>query len=127
MAFTYVGDLSTNRDKVRFYICDTVSGSGPRPNGGNFTDAEVDGLLTVEGSWQRAAAAAFEVLAAEWAQYVDTQVGPRREALNQTAQRFAELATMWRARAGSSAPTRAGYRFTMCVDGYSDDIANDEV
>jgi len=51
MAFTYAGDLGTDRDKVRFYINDRVSGSGPRPSDGNFTDDEISGLITAEGNW----------------------------------------------------------------------------
>jgi len=96
MAFTYLGTLASDRDKVRFYIQDTVSGSGPKPSNGNFTDAELDGLLTAEGNWQQAVAAAFEALAASWAGYADWQVGPRRESSSQIAQRYTQRAQQWR-------------------------------
>lgn len=66
MAFSYSTSLTTDRDKVRFLIGDTVSGSGPRPSGGNFTNEELDGLITIAGSWQSAAALACRALATGW-------------------------------------------------------------
>lgn len=123
MAFTYLGDLSTNREKLRFYIQDTTVDSGPRPGGTNFSDAELDGLITTEGGWRKAVAGAYETLAAEWAQYVDTSIGPRRQSLSHTAARYETLAKTWRLRSGSA--SRAGSRAVTRVDGYSDDIASD--
>ena len=124
MAFTYLGTLATNRDKVRFHIGDTVENSGPKPASGNFTDAEVDGLITAEGSYQKAVAGGFETLAGLWSQYVDTQIGPRRQAYSQTAMGYEKAAKTWRGRSGSQA--RAGSRAVTRVDGYSDDVAADE-
>jgi len=125
MAFTYLGTLATDRDKVRFYIGDTVENSGPKPAGGSLTDAEVDGLITAEGSWQKAVAAGFEMLAGLWSQYVDTAIGPRRQSYSQTAAGYEKLAKTWRRRSGSQA--RAGSRAVTRVDGYSDDISADDV
>ena len=125
MALTYSGTLATDLDKVRFYIGDRVASSGPRPASANFTDAELAGLITTEGGWQKAVAAAFETLAGEWAAYVDTAIGPRRQSFSQTADRYENLAKTWRRRSGSS--SRAGSRSVTRVDGYSDDIASDEV
>ena len=125
MAFTYDGDLSTNLDKTRFYISDTVENSGPKPGSGNFTDAELGGLITAEGSYQKAVAAAFETLAGVWSQYVDISVGPRRQAYGQTAAGYEKLAKTWRRRSGSA--SGAGSRAVTRVDGYSDDIAADSV
>lgn len=98
MAFTYSDALTTNRDKVRFYIQDTAEDSGPRPSGGNFTDAEIDGLITVEGSWRRAVSAAFETLAAQWSRYADISAGPHRESLSQIAKSYRQQAQEWRGR-----------------------------
>lgn len=126
MTLTYTGDLATDLDKVRFYIQDTVANSGPKPAGANFTDTELNGLITVEGSWQRAVAGAFEVLAGLWGQYVDIAVGPRRESLSQTAANYAKQAGEWRAKYGGSA-SGTGTRQPTRVDGYSDDVAADEV
>jgi hypothetical protein len=125
MAFTYTDTLATNRDKIRFYLQDTVENSGPKPSDGNFSDAEIAGLVTAEGSWQKAVAAGYEVLAAAWAGYADWQAGPRRESASQIADRWAALAEEWRDRHGASA-TGAGTRHPTRVDGYSDDVSSEE-
>lgn len=126
MAFSYDDSLSTDRDKVRFYIRDTTRDSGPLPNDANLSNDEIDGLVTAEGSWQRAIAGAFEVLTAAWAGYADWQAGPRRESASQVAERYQKQAEAWRGKYGQ-ATTRAGVRQLTRVDGYSDDVASDEV
>ena len=98
MAFTYVDDLSTNRDKVRFSIRDTTEDSGPRPGGANFSDAEIAGLISIEGTWRRAVTAAFDTLAAEWSKYADVAAGPHRESLSQIAKSYRQQADEWRGR-----------------------------
>lgn len=65
MAFTY--DITTDRGKIRFYIGDVTSGAGPLPGGANYTDAEVDAVLTLCGSWQRAAIDLLRAAAVRWA------------------------------------------------------------
>jgi len=127
MTVTYIGDLSTDRDKVRFYLQDTVEGSGPKPSEGNFTDAEVDGLIDLEGNWQRAVAAGFEALAAGWGKYADLTVGPRKEALSQIAARYQKLAEDWREKYGTATMRRVYVAGQVRVDGYSDDVASDDV
>ena len=127
MTFTYVGTLATDRDKVRFYIQDATANSGPKPGGTNFTDAEIDGLITVEGSWQKAVAGAYEVLAGLWGQYVDVAVGPRRESLSQTAASYESLAATWRKQSGGGSATTRGQRFPTKIDGYSSDVRSDTV
>ena len=127
MTFTYVGDLSTDLDKVRFYINDKVASSGPLPSGTNFTDEELGGLITAEGSWERAVAASFETLSAAYAGLVDFAIGPRKENLSQTADRFGELANDWRDKYGTSTSSTTGSRAMTKVDGYSDDVAADDV
>lgn len=68
MAFTY--DLTQNRGNVRINVADTVENQGPRPDGRNFSDAEIDHFLTEETSIVEAATARlFEILASEWTQY----------------------------------------------------------
>jgi len=127
MAITYIGDLSTDRDKVRFYLQDTVEASGPKPSEGNFTDAEVDGLINLEGSWQRAVAAGLEALAVAWSRYADLTVGPRKESLSQIAARYQKLAEEWRERYGSATMRPVYVAGQVRVDGYSDDVASDDV
>jgi len=127
MTFTYNDELATDRDRVRFHLQDTISGSGPRPGGGNFTDAEIDGLVTLEGSWQRAVAAGLEALAAAWANYADLQVGQRRENLSQIAVRYQQEAEHWRHNHGSASQATTSISHITRVDAYSDSYASDDV
>ena len=124
MAFNYIGDLSTDRDLVRFWISDTVSGSGPRPGDSNLTDAEVDALITLEGSWQRAVAGAFEMLAAAWANQPNIKIDEFSESRSDVAKSYSEKAAQWRKRHGSSTSSISANAVTR-VDGYSDDVAAD--
>jgi hypothetical protein len=126
--FTYIGDLSTDLDKVRFHLRDVDPGQGPLPGDKNFQDSELNGLLTLEDSWQRAVAAGYEVLAADWARFADLSVGPRRESLSQIAESYASLGAQWRAQYGFTDQTRvAGVRHLTRIDGYSSDVAANEV
>lgn len=121
MTFTYVGTLTTDLDKVRFRINDTVENSGVKPDGGNFTDEEINGLLTLEGNVNRTIAALYETLSSVWAGYIDTKIGSRDEKQSQIADRYAKLASQWRSDYGYGQTTlRTG--FVTRVDGFSDDI-----
>ena len=126
MTFTYDDELATDHDRVRFHLQDTIAGSGPRPSGGNFTDAEIAGLVTLEGSWQRAVAAGLEALAAAWAKYADLQVGQRRESLGQIAVRYQQEAEHWRHNHGSASQATASIGYITRVDAYSDSCASDD-
>lgn len=126
MTVTYVGDLSTDLDCVRFYLGDMVASSGPRPSDANFTDAELNGLITLEGSWQKAVAAGFERLAAEWRRYPSFSADGLSLSRSDIANGFQEQAREWRAKYGSTVSTVTSNALTR-VDGYSDDIAADEV
>lgn len=125
MAFTYSGTLATDLDKVRFYLQDTVSGSGPKPADGNFTNAELTGLITTEGSWQRAVAAGFETLATAWRRYPSFTADGLQLARSDIAKGFDEQAQKWRKQYGTSTTARtgvAGSRAPTRVDGYSSDV-----
>jgi transcription initiation factor IIE alpha subunit len=127
MTFTYVGTLTTDLDKIRFKIQDTVSGSGVKPNNGNFTDEEIAGLLAIEGNnINRTVAALYEALAVAWAKFIDTKMGSRDEKLSQVAANYLKLATKWRDDYGyGSSILVTG--FATRVDGYSDDIDSGEI
>lgn len=126
MTFTYAGTLTTDLDKVRFYIQDTTASSGPKPDGGNFTDEELGGLIAAEGSWGRAVAGAFEALAALWSpRYNFASEGQRFDRAS-VAKQHAEAALTWRKKYGSTG-SRVGSTATTRVDAYSTDIASDEV
>jgi len=130
MAFTYLGTLATNRDKVRFYTGDTSNApdAGIKPGGYNFSDAEIDGLVTAEGNWQRAVAAVYEAMAALFAQEVDEKNEKISMMYSQKAARYQTLAEKWRKDYGRS--TGGGTVTTSAltrIDGYSSDISADEV
>ena len=129
MTFTYVGDYSTDLDKVRENIRDVVSGSGPRPADANFTDALINGIITDEGSWQRAVAALFEMLAAEWRRHPSYSTDGLRLDRSDIADGFEKTAKDWRSKYGGSARQYAPVYVTgqITKDGYSDDITNDDV
>jgi len=122
MTVTYVGDLSTARDKVRFYLRDIEEGVGPLPADANFSDAEIAGLITAEGSWQRAVAAGFETLASAWRRYPDFKADGLSVDRTAIADGYLEQAKIWRRTYGRG--TGAGSRATTRVDGYSDDKDN---
>jgi hypothetical protein len=126
---TYDDALSTDKDKVRFYIQDTTAGAGPKPADGNFSDDEIAGLVTAEGSWQRAVAGAFEALEAAWRRYPTFSTDGL--SLNRTdiANGYATKAAAWRkayGNVGSTATTstRAGSHAVTRRDAYSSDIDN---
>jgi hypothetical protein len=96
MTFTYTGDLATDLDQIRFHIDDVIEDTGIKPNGTNFSDEEIEGLLAVEGSVGRTVAAIFQKLAGAYARSVDTKIGPRDEKSSQTAKMYADLAKQWR-------------------------------
>ncbi len=121
MTFTYNEDLSTDLDVIRFRVSDTTSGSGLKPDGSNFTDEEISGLLTIEGSPERTIAAIYENLATAWANYVDTQIGARSEKLSQKATRYASLAKQWRDDYGSVG--LSGISIGILDEGISEDAS----
>lgn len=127
MAFTYNAALSSNRDKVRFYINDKVADSGPLPGDVNFTDEELDGVLTMEGdNWQRSVASCYDMLQSAWAIYSDMAVGPRRQSYGQIATKYAWLSKKWRDLYGYT--SREGVKAVGITrkDGYSDDVPSDD-
>ena len=125
MAFTYLGTLATNRDRVRFHVGDVTEDSGPRPSDGNFTDAEIDQLITDEGTWQRAVAACLERLALEWVRYPSFKADGLSLNRSDIAKGYREQAKSWRDQYGAARPMRVAGQITK--DAYSDDVASDDV
>lgn len=123
MTLTYLGTLATDLDNIRFHINDTTASAGPKPGNANFTDAELDGLRTIEGSWQRTVAACFEVLANAWAKHPDFTADGTSVKQNQTAAEYRKSALEWRSRFGYGSSS-VGCRSVTRVDGYSSDLDN---
>lgn len=125
MAFTYDDALTTDLAKVRFWIGDTAEGNGPKPSDGNFTDAELSGLITLSGNWQRAVYAALMALVSAWRRHPTfrTESG---FAINNTdiAKGYHEQAIDWAKKYGipaanTGATGTTGSVPTTRVDGYS--------
>jgi hypothetical protein len=102
MAFTYSDELTTDKDRVRFSLQDTVEKKGPKPANGNFSDAEIGALLTNEDSWRLAVAAGFETLAAAWADSTSFSVVNGSFTRSDASRQYNELAKEWRRKYGES-------------------------
>lgn len=119
--FSYTDALSTDKDKVRFYIQDTVENDGPKPgedSATNFTDDEIAGLISEEGSWQRAVAAAFEILDAAWTPHPTFQDSGLSVSLSHTAMGYRQKAEDWRRQWGRTTSS-SGSRVVTRVDAFS--------
>jgi hypothetical protein len=126
MSFTYLGTLATDLDKVRFHIQDTSWESGPKPADANFTDEEIAGVLTTEGTWQRTVAALFEVLAGVWGRHVTFTADGVSVNQSDVARYYREQAAEWRRKYGTAAAATGGFGTSTVAraDGYSDDLDN---
>ena len=123
MTWTY--DIDTNVGKVRLQIGDDTEDSGVRPDGSNFSDEELQTFLDREGSVMRATAGLCETLALQYARMADLRVGPRSESLSQIGKGYERRAGLLRQMYGGGA--RAFSVGVIKQDGYSDDVASDEV
>ena len=83
-------------------------------------------MITVEGIWQRAVAAGFEALAAEWRRHPTFKADGLSLNRSDIAKGFADQAKEWRLKYGSITGS-TGYRALIKVDGYSDDVDNLEM
>jgi hypothetical protein len=106
--FSYNDDLDANRDKVRFWLQDTVKSKGPKPSNGNFSDQEIDGLITIEETWQRAVAAGFEVLASAWAKEGSFSVFNGQFTKSTASSYYMQMAKQWRDDYGADDIATAG-------------------
>ena len=129
MSFTYFIDRDDpqERDYVRFQIQDTIEDSGPLPLDTNFADHEIDAMINVEGSWQRAVAACYEALAAAWIVNPSWTADGYSVSQSHIGKNFSELATEWRKKYGGTTGKTAHARSVTRVDGYSQDVPSDEV
>jgi hypothetical protein len=98
--------LIASVSEIRLQIGDSVDGEGPRPDGRNFSNAEINSFLTREGGHiQRTTALALEVLAAEWSKEASRQqLGPASSEANQ-ARAYGERAAILRSAYGFNTPS----------------------
>lgn len=97
MSYTYdATDLSSDLAKLRLAIGDTTEDAGVRPDGGNFSDEELQVFLDglgVSQTWRNAVPAALRVLANQYsAAAKKTDDAEISEDLTQTAKALREQA-----------------------------------
>ena len=119
MSITY--DFTTARDiaLVRLALGDTVVNAGVLPSSANFSDEEIQEILTQTSDSVDATTYWFlEALAVVWSRLVDITVGPRKEALSDVATHYRRQADALAERTGLS--TKAFTVALSRVDGYSE-------
>ena len=112
MPVTYQEDFTANRDVVRFHIGDTEGDKGPRPDGRNFTDAEIAQLLSAESDVVNAAIAlGFETLRDEWAPFaLSEKEGDVSYDAKAVYDKFDQSASFWRAKSDTQIKKAAKFR-----------------
>ena len=110
MAITYDDTLPDNLSTVRFNIGDTVEDEGPRPANRNYSDNEINALLTKNNNDTLICTAVlFDTLATEWSKFaISFTMGPRKEELFRIAGRFEGLSREWALKAGTTYTTFNG-------------------
>ena len=100
MSFTYNPALTTDLAKVRFFIGDMVSGSGPKPDGTNFADDEITGTILLTGSWQKAVGQMLRLLSTLWASQAGSMSAGQLSESSSQADAFRQMADAWDIKAG---------------------------
>lgn len=123
MAFTYTSAPdSDNVDFVRLRIGDAVENDGAKPDQTNFSDAEIEAVVTLEGNKGKAAAFFAEALAALWAANAGmVSMADYKEDYSNRAKYFADLGKMLRQQYGGSR-TAATQIIPTRVDGFSNNV-----
>ena len=115
MAFTY--DTATELGKLRLAIGDTVSGSGPRPAAGNYTDAELNVFLTpitaAGYTYGKAVPQVLRILAAEWARQANITIGEYSAQYGAVAQSYRDQAAEWEKMTDTTGALVTGGGITM--------------
>lgn len=99
MAFTY--DVSTALGQLRLAIGDTKPGEGPRPDGTNYSDAELGVYLTpvlASGySYGRSVPFMLRLLANEWSNRASVTIGEFSMSSAAVAEAYRKQAAAWEA------------------------------
>jgi len=119
MAFTaYTGDLTIDLQYIRFFTGDTQENTspaqgGPRPDKRNYSDEEINSVLTIEGHKVATVASLFETLASEWSAWALVDQEDRIEIdATKVFDAFMKRASEWRGK-----PDGAGTGATSLVAG----------
>lgn len=98
--FSYnAADPTSDRDRVRLHIGDTLEHEGPRVDGRNFADEELDLLLADGSTWAAAVPLALDIMANEYAaaaRRVYFGHGLYQEDYTATARALRQQAAEWR-------------------------------
>lgn len=119
MSFTY--DFASERTiaRVRLAIGDTVENAGVLPGNANYSDEEIQEILTEVSNDIDAATFIFlKALSNAWGHYADVTIGPRKETLSDIGFHYAKRAEEFGNQTGLSAKS-----FSVLltrVDGYSE-------
>ncbi len=119
MAFTYVGDLSTSLDKVRFDLGDTSSGAGVMPDATNIPDATINAAVTARGSVGAASVWLCKRIAARWSMIASQKTMGGRSEANAQVDNFLKLADALAAEYGEASTG------SFCIDSMRDDAYHD--
>lgn len=110
MAFTY--NLSTDIGRVRLAIGDTVKGSGPRADGSNYSDEEINVYLVpaiaAGYSYGRAVSQLLRLLANEWAGKASVSIGDYSVQYAAVADNYRKAAAQWDAMTDASGAAVSG-------------------
>jgi len=103
MTFTYDTGLATSVSWVRLQIGDTKVGAGPRVDGTNFSDEEIEALLGLnKNDVTDVTSQLFNILATEWTRMAMTYtIGPRKEDYTKIADLYTKKALHWSNIAGT--------------------------
>jgi hypothetical protein len=114
MAWTYDPDITTDRDKVRLLIGDTITTDQ------QLQDGEIAFFLSEESNVYRAAARACQSLAALYARKVDKAVGDLKISASQRQKAYAALAKDLWIKGGVSGIPSAGGVYVADKDSMAD-------
>jgi len=119
MTYTYDHSTQPNIALVRMRIGDQIQSAGVLPGGANYSDEEINVILTLKDDNVDLVAYYFLVaLANTWSRVTDIAVGPRRESFSKVAELFRKQAESLGATLGIDSKAFAvGFKR---VDGYSE-------
>ena len=125
MTFTFIGDLSTDLDKVRANIGDTVSTAE------KFSDEWINGMLAVISDVNTASAALCDQLAARYAGKVDVGGNGANKAQSQLFDHYTKLANRIRTLGpgdviGGTSQRLGGLTVTGTKEAEFEDVATDD-